>query len=282
MKKIAYFTLTKTVGLYLNVLSFVFPRKSIQKAHSLFSEPRTGKLSKDALPEILKEAVLETLILKSHHIQSYLWKGDESVILLIHGWESNSARWAQLISELKKTGHTIVAIDAPAHGLSGEKFFSVPKYADFIEVAVQKFHPKFLIGHSMGGKACLYYQYLHQNSEIQKIILLGAPCDFSIIFDNFIKLLSLNTIISKGLKRHYFKHYNIEIENFSGRLFASNITTKGLIVHDSSDKVVLFKEGKKLANHWKTATLIETNGLGHSLQDAELYQKITQFIESVD
>ena len=282
MKKVAYLALAKTIGFYLNILSFVLPKKSIQKAYSLFSIPRTGKLTKETLPDILKEAVLETLELKSENIQTYTWKGDENVILLVHGWESNSSRWARLISELKKTGHTIVTLDAPGHGLSGETFFSIPKYVEFINVAVEKFQPKFLIGHSMGGKACLYYQYLHQNSEIQKIILLGAPCDFSIIFDNYISLLSLNSIVSKGLKKHYIKHFNLEIEHFSGRIFASNISTKGLIIHDIDDKVVLFNEGKKLAKYWKTATFIETKGLGHSLHDADLYQKITQFIIEED
>ena len=80
------------------------------------------------------------------------------------------------------------------------------------------------------------------------------------------------------MKKYYIKHFNLEIEHFSGRIFASNISTKGLIIHDIDDKVVLFNEGKKLAKYWKTATFIETKGLGHSLHDADLYQKITQFI----
>ena len=278
MKKVAYLALAKTIGIYLNILSFVFPKTAIQKAYSLFSKPRKGKLTLETLPEILNEAVLETIETKSEIIQTYIWKGDETVILLVHGWESNSSRWARLIPELKRTGHTIVALDAPGHGLSGETFFSVPKYVEFIKVAVGKFQPKFLVGHSMGGKACLYYQYLHQNQAIHKMVLLGAPCDFNIIFNNFISLLSLNSIVLKGLKKHYVKYFNIEIEDFTGQIFTSNISTKGLIIHDIEDKVVLFDEGKKLAKHWKTATLIETKGLGHSLHDKNLYQKITQFI----
>lgn len=282
MKKVAYLALAKTIGIYLTILSFVFPKKAIKEAYSLFSKPRNGKLTKEKLPKILNEAVLETFELQSVNIQTYVWKGDETVILLVHGWESNSSRWARIIPELKKTGHTIVAIDAPGHGLSGETFFSVPKYVEFIAIAVKKFQPKFLIGHSMGGKACLYYQHVHQNLTLKKIVLLGAPCDFSIIFDNFISLLSLNSIVSKGLKMHFINLFKLEIEQFSGRIFASNISTKGLIIHDIDDKVVLFDEGKKLAKHWKTANLIETEGLGHSLHGTEINQKITQFILEVD
>jgi pimeloyl-ACP methyl ester carboxylesterase len=278
MKKITNLALAKTIGIYLNLLSYFFPKLSIQKAYFLFSKPRRGKLNNSNLPEILKSAQSEILIVKSEIIQTYCWKGDDKVILLAHGWESNSSRWERLIPELKKTGHTIIALDAPAHGLSSELIFSVPKYAESIAVAVEKFNSEILIGHSMGGKACLYYQYLNQNKNITKMILLGAPCDFSIIYDNYISLLGLNSTIAKGLKTLYFTHFNIDIDQFSGRFFASKITTQGLLVHDIDDTVVLFKESEKLVAQWKTATLITTKGLGHSLHNSDLNKKIIQFI----
>jgi pimeloyl-ACP methyl ester carboxylesterase len=282
MKKVAYLAFARTIGFYLNVMSFVFPKKAILKAYTLFSIPRIGKLSKEALPKILKEAVLETLIANDQSIQTYLWKGDETIILLIHGWESNSSRWAKLIIELKKTGHSIVAIDAPAHGLSSGKIFSVPNYAEYIKIATQKYQPKFIIGHSMGGKACLYYQYLYQNLDIKKMILLGTPCDFNIIIENYIKLLYLNSIVSRGLKKHYLDIFNIDIEQFSGRLFASKINIESLIFHDIEDKIVLFEEGKKLAKYLQNSTFIETKGLGHGLQNKALYRQIKEFIVAVN
>lgn len=47
----------------------------------------------------------------------------------------------KIITVPKKSGSTIVAIDAPAHGLSSGKEFSIPQYAAFIHLAVQKFNP---------------------------------------------------------------------------------------------------------------------------------------------
>lgn len=278
MKKITYLAFAKTIGIYLNLLSYFFLKVSIQKAYFLFSKPRRGKLNNSDLPEILMNAQSEILIIKSEIIYTYCWKGDDKVILLAHGWESNSSRWERLIPELRKTGHTIIAIDAPAHGLSSELIFSVPKYAEYIAVAVEKFNPKILIGHSMGGKACLYYQYLYQNKNITKMILLGTPCDFRIIYDNYISLLGLNSTIAKGLKTFYLTHFNIDLDQFSGSLFASEIDTQGLLIHDIDDTVVLFKEGEKLVAHWKTAKLIRTKGLGHSLQNTDLNKKIIEFI----
>ena len=278
MKKAVYFLFTKSIGLYINLLSFIFPKKANQLAYALFSEPRDGKLLKDKLPEILKETEKEINQYQGDYFQTYTWKGDENVILLVHGWESNASRWEKLLAYLKKSGSTIIALDAPGHGLSSGKEFNIPQYAAFIDVLVQKFEPKHLIGHSLGGKTCLYYQSTYQSNSIEKMVILGSPSDFKIILNNYIALLSLNAKISKGLENHYLNHFNLTLENFTGKFFASNIKTKGLIAHDTDDTIVLFEEGKKIASSWQDSIFIETKGLGHSLHDKELYQKIVSFL----
>jgi len=40
----------------------------------------------------------------------------------------------------------------------------------------------------------------------------------------------------------------------------------------------LFDEGRKYAKAWKNAIYLETKGLGHSMHDTDLYQKIIDFI----
>lgn len=278
MKKFFNSILIKSVGLYINFLSFIFPKKATQIAHSFFSEPRTGKLLKDNLPKILQEATAETFQYKDDSIQTYTWKGNETVILLVHGWESNSSRWKKLLPYLKKSGSTIIAIDGPAQGLSSGKEFTVPTYAEFIHVISEKYKPQYLVGHSMGGKTCLYYQYKYQNDSVQKMVILGSPSDFKIIFNNFISLMSLNSRVSKILENKYSEILKHNLDQFSGQLFASELNVKGLVAHDVEDKVVLFEEGKKIAGAWKNVQFIETSGLGHSLHDDDLYKKITHFL----
>ena len=278
MNKSLYFIFTKSIGLYINILSFIIPKKAAQLAYALFSEPREGRLSKNNLPKILQEAQSETLQLKENSIHTYTWKGNDTVILLVHGWESNSSRWENLLPYLKESGSTIVAIDGPAHGLSSGKEFNIPQYAAFIHVAVEKFKPQYLIGHSIGGKTCLYYQSTYQNDALKKMVILGSPSDFNIILNNYIKLLSLNTKISKSLENHYLDNFQLSLEQFSGKQFAAKLKTKGLIAHDIEDSVVLFQEGKKIASTWKDAIFIETKGLGHSMHDDELYKKVAQFL----
>lgn len=278
MKNLAYFLLTKSIGIYINFLSFVLPQRASRLANSYFTEPRFGKLSKDKLPEILLKTQTETLRHNNQYLQTYIWKGNDTIILLVHGWESNASRWENMIPYLKNSGSTIVAIDGPAHGLSSGKTFTIPEYAEFIHFAVEKFKPQYLIGHSMGGKACLYYQSVYQNANLQKMVILGAPSDFKILLNNYITLLSLNSKISKALENHYLNLFKINLDHFTGQLFASKINTKGMIAHDIDDDVVGFDEGKKIASSWKNAVFIQTKGLGHSMHDEELYKKVTLFL----
>lgn len=270
--------ITKSIGIYLNLISFVFPKKATQMAHSLFSEPRKGKLKKDKLPKILRETYSEKIQNNEDTIQTYIWKGNETIILLIHGWESNSSRWKKMLPYLKNSGSTIIAIDGPAQGLSSGKEFTILKYAEFIDVVVKKYQPSYIIGHSMGGNASLYYQYKYQNPSVEKMVILGSPSDFKILFSNFIQLLSLNSKIEKALEDHYTSLLNQSLDQFSAKLFASKIKAKGLVIHDVEDTTVLFEEGKKIVSLWKDVQFIETLGLGHSLHDDDLYKRVSRFL----
>ncbi|WNM18575.1 alpha/beta hydrolase [Flavobacterium capsici] len=278
MKKIQQFILVKSIGFYINLLSFINIEKAKKLSYELFSQPRKGKIKKEKLPKTLTTAVHENFTFQNETIQCYRWTGTEDVILLVHGWESNSSRWKKLLHQLKPLGKTIVAIDAPAHGLSSGKEFNAPKYAEFIQVVSQKYQPKYIIGHSVGGAAISYYLHKFNSTTIEKVVLLGSPSDFKIISNNYVSLLSLNNKVKNSLENLYHQKFNIHIDDFKGHYFAKNFTQKALIAHDIDDDIVLVEEGKKYASAWKNAEYIETKGLGHSMHDITLYQKISDFI----
>lgn len=278
MKKISNFILAKSIGFYINILSFIYPSQASKLARTFLTQPRNGKLNPAKLPEILLEATKEIFHYEEHFFPVYTWKGNDTTLLLVHGWESNASRWENLLPYLKQSGSTIIAIDAPAHGLASGIEFSIPQYAEFIHKTVQKYQPKYLIGHSVGGKTCLYYQHLYPENSIEKIVVLGAPSDFKVIFENYIRMLSLNDWVYKDLETQCVQFYQKSLEEFSVRHFAPTIQVNGLIVHDVEDDVVSIQEAKKIANAWQKATLIETKGLGHSMQDEKVFQQVAAFL----
>ncbi|KIA99326.1 alpha/beta hydrolase [Flavobacterium sp. KMS] len=274
------FITLKSVGQYINFLSYVRPEKAAQISYALFSQPREGRLSKENLPEILQDTKTETFHHNEHHFQTYTWEGNDTKILLVHGWESNASRWQKTLPYLQQSGSTIIAIDAPAHGQSSGIEFNVPLYAEFINKAVQKYQPTIIIGHSIGGAACVYHQHLYPDTSIKKMVILGAPSDLQTLINNYISMLSLNEKMVPLLENRFVNRFNLKLEDFSGKKFASNFTVKGLIAHDIEDNVVAFEEGEKIASTWKNSQFIATNGLGHGMHDDELYQKVVAFLFS--
>jgi len=279
MQKLLTLLISKSLGLYINILSYIYPKKASWLAYKFFSHPRDGRLIKESLPDILKEAEAEMITHNDFLFQMYTWKGNDTKVLLMHGWESNASRWEQLIGYLKKSGCTIIAVDAPAHGLSSGAEFNIPQYAEFVDVVAQKVKPNYLIGHSLGGATAIFFQSHYPNDYIQKMVVLGAPCDLATILKNYVGMLSLNSNVFQLLEKHFFEHFRIKTHEFSGSIFVSNIKkVKGLIAHDLHDTVVSFKEAKKIAAAWPEAKFITTNGLGHSLHGDALYNSIYSFL----
>ncbi len=278
MEKIKKFLLTKSIGLFINVLSYASPKRASELAYKFFSEPRAGRLEKSKLPLVLSDAETVTFAKDKLDFHAYIWHGNEDVILLVHGWESNASRWEQMLPYLRSTGKTIIAIDGPAHGLSGGREFNLIDYAVAIDTVVQKYNPKYIIGHSMGGAACVYYQYKYSGGSLKKMVLLGAPSDLRVLVSNYISLLSLNSRMVKLFEDYFLERFRIKLDDFSGRIFGSSIKIKGIVAHDIDDTVVSFDEGKKIAGSWKDALFIQTKGLGHSMHDDKLYKTVADFI----
>ncbi|MGQ7945167.1 alpha/beta fold hydrolase [Flavobacterium sp. WC2509] len=278
LKKSIRFIVVKSVGQYINLLHFIDPKKALHLSYTLFTNPRVGRISNKDLPSVLQDTDKETFQHNEHQFQTYTWKGNDTKILLVHGWESNSARWGKLLPYLQQSGSTIIAIDAPAHGQSSGVNFNVPLYTEFINKAVEKYQPTIIIGHSIGGAACIYHQYLHPETSIQKMVILGAPSDLKTLLDNYIRMLSLNPKMFTPLEKHYLKNFSIKLDNFSGATLAKQIKIEGIIAHDINDTIVAFEEGKKIAANWKNGRFITTNNLGHSMHDDTLYKDIYDFL----
>ena len=265
-------------GAYFNSLATFSQNLAAEKAFKLFCTPRKGKV----LPHqenYLNDAKSEVLYLSENRLQTYQWQGEKETVLLMHGWESNVFRWRNLIGFLQEEGYHIIAFDAPGHGNSSGKILNVPLYAQCIQLLVERYTPKYLIGHSMGGMTTLYHQHLHPSSLVEKIVTLGSPSDLSDIMEHYQNLLQFNTKVLEGLDNFFFKKYNFRIPDFSTAKFVQKNSKKGLLFHDEEDTIAPFRASEKVHSHWKNSTLIRTRGLGHSLHQEEINRKIVEFLK---
>ncbi|MEW4923062.1 alpha/beta hydrolase [Algibacter sp. 2305UL17-15] len=271
--------LTKFVGASINFISYISPAYAAKLAVRLFSTPRDAKLDEEAI-SYLKDANQEDITYNGFKIKTYHWKGSKETILLVHGWDSNSFRWKDLIELLKQKDYNVMSIDGPAHGASGNKIFNAPLYSECLKVVISKFKPNIIIGHSVGGTACAIALENHELPSVEKIVLLGAPSNLAISVGNYVNMMKYNSRVVKAIDAYYLKHFNHLPEHYCVENFYSNIQIKGLIIHDKKDKIISYKEALDIHRAYKNSTLIKTIGSGHRLKSNKVYQHILDFLNA--
>ncbi|MFV9550151.1 alpha/beta hydrolase [Algibacter sp. PT7-4] len=271
--------LPKILGFFINCISYFSSKYAAKLAIKLFSTPRKGKTTTTEL-EYLKTASQDYIKFENTLIQTYYWKGEKETILLAHGWESNAYRWKDLIEELKNKNYNIVALDAPAHGKSGGKTFNALIYSECINLVVKKFNVHTIIGHSVGGMATVFFQHKYQLKSIKKLVLLGSPANFIGVFNRYENMMGYNKRVSEALKNYILKHFNQLPEYFSPANFSKTITAKGLVIHDTKDKIIPYNDGLMFKQNYNNSSFITTNGFGHGLKSAPVYQHILNFLNA--
>ncbi len=269
----------KALGLYLNVLAYISPSRAARKAFFIFCKVRKGRvtpLQKDYL-ELARSSVQEVA---GHQIQTYQWPGQGPRVLLIHGWESNTFRWRNLIGFLREAGFHIIAFDAPAHGYSSGSYLHVPLYTQCVEHMVQTYDPKHIIGHSVGGMTALYHAHRHPNHKVEKIVTIGSPSEFYEIMENYQQILGFSNRVMQALDRFIYEEFGFHVHEFSTSLFAAGNPKKGLLLHDRLDAITPFHASQKVHDAWHDSVLISTEGLGHSMHQESVNRQIVSFLEA--
>ncbi len=279
LKKIVHKCFLYGYGAYFNSWVHFNSRKAAIKAFEVFCTPRKGKVQ-TTQKTFLNEAKDTILKVELVELQTYKWFGNNDTILLVHGWESNVFRWHRLIEKLKSEKYNIIAFDAPAHGNSTGTVLNGPLYAKAIQRLVEKYQPKYVIGHSFGGMALIYNEYLHKNSCVERMITLGSPSELADFMKQYKSILGLSTKMMNAIELHFTELFDLKFSDFSSATFAKEITKKGLLIHDELDAIAPYWASKQVHANWKNSTLITTSGFGHSLHQDSVRNDILNFLKS--
>lgn len=270
--------LSKTIiaGKALNALSKLSPKKAGKSAFELFCTPRQGKSLSPKEIKFLDGAKQIDISVQNILVKTYHWQGDGKLILLLHGYESNSARWRALVPFLLRHNYAVMAMDAPAHGLSGNKTLNGLLYAHCIEKAVQEFSPHIVIGHSLGGMSSGFYFSTFNYQPIERLIMMATPSRLRLVIDLFYRELQLNPVVIKEMESYFIEYIGFDIEHFTVGDYIRNCTIPGIIIHDEKDTVAPLEEAQHIHQNWNRSKLITTSGLGHFLQSGSVFKHIVE------
>lgn len=268
------FTKAQLAGKSLNVLAKANASKAGKMAFEIFCTPREGKVLNKKELAFLNKAEQKDVSVHDIKVKTYHWSGGEKIVLLAHGYESNSARWRALVPTLLRHDYSVIAVDAPAHGLSGNKTVNGVLYAETLEQVIKAFNPHFAIGHSFGGMSLAYYFSTFQYQAVEKLILMATPSRLRLVIDLFFQELGLSDKCKIAMENHFEGTFGFTIDYFTVGQFINHCSIPGIIIHDESDLIAPIAEAHHIHDNWEGSKLITTTGLGHFLQSGNVFNHI--------
>lgn len=270
----------KILKCFIDVSAFLSSRLSGSLSYYFFTRPRKGKFHDiQSLPAVLRDAKRINLHVEKKYIQVYQWGSGSQKVLLVHGWESNAARWSPLLSSLDLSHYTIYALDAPGSGLSSGNRLNTLEYAKSIKSCIKNFEPNMLIAHSLGGFCTLAALQKYRYESIQKVVLLAPLNDFEIIMKNYQAMLGFSDLGYTHFEKKVERMLDGSLKTYKSHEFVKGLQIPLLLIHDENDEVVPIQDSYSIKKYAVNAKMEVIKGTNHSLQNEEVYQKIKLFLD---
>ncbi len=210
--------------------------------------------------------------------------GSGPAVLLMHGWGGSRAQMTGFVDPLLAAGYRVVAFDQPAHGESDGMVTNLLEIApsmDLIKMHVGSFHG--IIAHSF-GTLITSYALVHRNfPPPARIVYFGS---FNRLMDSlprFQVLARLPDVVIDGLRAMIYENFGQDVlDSIANEILAPQINIPALMFHDVTDNVTPIEDSRAVAKVWKSAQLIETEGLGHrgALQSEAIHKQVVTFMKS--
>ena len=84
----------------------------------------------------------------------------------------------------------------------------------------------------------------------------------------------------EALDDYFVEHFGFHIQDFSTSTYAKELSKTGLLIHDELDAIAPVSCSERVHANWKDSSLIKTKGLGHSLHQDGVRDRIIAFLKS--
>lgn len=262
------------------LLEILSPLMTSKLATCLFFTPIRFKTPKKEI-DLSKKSIKNTIKFKNNKIKVYEWGTADKAILLVHGWAGRATQVAHLAEPLLEAGYKVYSFDAPAHGSSNGKRTHFMEFAGLI-FKIKELYPEIesIIGHSMGGTACVYA--INQGFEAEKCITIGSPASTLGVLQSFCVQINVSTKVEKLMTDHLETKFQKQFDDLSISTMVKQINTKGLVIHCEDDVDTPVESAHIIHQNWKNSKLVLTKNLGHRriLKNKDVSQTIVDFLKS--
>ncbi|MEJ7682198.1 MAG: alpha/beta fold hydrolase [Segetibacter sp.] len=221
---------------------------------------------------------------RNHQIHGFRWRPETEnghKILICHGFDSNSYKFARYIDPLLNIGFEVFAFDAPAHGLSTGKTITALIYSDMI-LKVNADYGSFygMIAHSFGGIAVALAIEKIRNNSLKKLVLIAPSTETTRSLNDFCGYLYISDKLKEGLEKLIVQIGGQPSSWYSVARVIQSVTIPTLWLHDKGDKITPYEDMHFLTElNLPSVKFVITEGLGHSLyREDSIAKQIIDFI----
>jgi pimeloyl-ACP methyl ester carboxylesterase len=253
----------------------------MRKVYRAFFHP--GKYEpKSADQAILARGTSFRIPFESGELAVTTW-GEGPAVLLMHGWGGARAQMTGLVEPLLKAGYRVVAYDQPAHGESDGTLTNLLEIASTMRVMVQQEKGFYaVIAHSFGTLITSYALVEAKILLPERLVYFGSFNRLMDSLSRFQAQAGLTDEVIEDLRRRIYENFGRDLlESITNDTLAPRIALPALMFHDVADNVTPIEDSRTIAQVWKHARLIETQGLGHrgALQSREIHRQVVRFLK---
>jgi pimeloyl-ACP methyl ester carboxylesterase len=237
------------------------PQRAIERGARQLLTPPAHRFP-DAELRLMEEASLLPVPMVPGRLVGWRWgrRGDPLVVL-VHGWGGRGTQLQPFIAPLLARGLSVVAYDAPGHGMTGGPESSLPHFLNALESVLDHLGPVHaLVGHSMGGAAAAMIM-ARRPDKVGRGVLIAAPASLTDATYQVAAALAWPPALTAAVRRRIEYRFGVSWDQFEAERNAGSQDL--LVIHDRADREVAFACAMRHIRAWPRARLLETEGLGH-------------------
>jgi len=245
----------------LRLASYLPAGPASSLAYTLFFTPPPKRTpSKRAQRDLASGKRLEVLS-EGRRVVAWSW-GEGPTVYLLHGWGGLAAQMTSFVEPLVSTGHKVVALDGPAHGLSEGRTANLFTFAAALRALTEKEgEAHAVIAHSFGGAATAHA--INRGLAVGRAVFLAAPSNPAAFLSEFLEGAGVAEKRRDAIRERMERRFGVRFDDLALPTFTSTFDVPLLVLHDADDREVPLRNGKEIAAAWPNALLQTTYGLGH-------------------
>jgi pimeloyl-ACP methyl ester carboxylesterase len=211
-------------------------------------------------------------------IAAWRW-GSGPAVILLHGWGGRAAQLTSFVSPLVERGFSVVAFDAPAHGVSGGTVCSAPEFAAALRAVVDRVGGAHaIVAHSLGAAAVVLA--IRHGLDCERLVFLGPAADPPAWIEPFARRLGITPRVLAAMQERSERRIGVRWDELAIPRQAAGVRLPLLVIHDRDDAEVPWTDGSTIAASWPGARLVTTSGLGHYrlLRDPQTVGETVSFV----